>query len=464
MSRSIHTPREEIEENLVTMNYLLLEFNEAERISDAVYHLTTDSYVSMFLWKFLNAQDEVGLKLTKTTDSDVPTVPVNFNGIKYKVTEENCNRKLPLLQLDGCHNIIGLCSVLRGICRIMKTTKSDELASRLLGYKENCLLAPSEVSSWTNFCEREMIDCAERLQMASGEIQFPLEMMKFETDLANPTRVHNIYKLAREANKDQSIKSGSEIFIEHKFCHGNEMSLADVVLYAIYKLIFTSVVDAEEAEKVVPLTFRWLKSMENENLDETFDSLRDGTPCQRKMPLKFLDEIPKVNEDGKYFSLYKREATGFRSKTIKARKVFNSQSELDAVMEKLKALNIEAKSLPGDSNQESINDDYVRELLECGELPAQRLDKKKSQLKSLANEVLKIAQPNDVIVDFCSGTGHLGFLVAQLLPQCRIVILETKEESIRRAKVKAELLKLRNVTFYQCNLVSIDRRKLTTCN
>lgn len=442
------------------MNYLLLEFNEAEKVADDVYHLTTESFVSMFLWKFLDAQEEVALKLSKTADSKALTVPVNFNGIKCEVMNEECNGKLPMLRLDGCHNIIGLCSVLRGICRIMKETKCDVMATKLLGYKENCLLSPSEVSYWTSFCERIMIECVERLRRASGEIQFPLEMIKFETDLGNPTRTHNIYKFAREASKDQSIKSGSDIYIEHKFCHGVDYNLSDVVLYSIYKLIFTSAVDVEEAEEIVPLTLRWLKNMELENLCVTYENLRSGTPNLKKCSLKFSEEIPKVNEDGKYFSLFKREVTGFKSRTARARKVYTDQTEIDIVLDKLKSLNIEIQSLPGDPDQHSISDDYVCELLKCGELPAQRFDKKKSQLKSLANEVLKIAQPNDVIVDFCSGTGHLGFLVAKMLPLCRIVILENKEESIKRAKVKAKLLQLTNVTFYQCNLVSLSTNRV----
>lgn len=434
------------------MNYLLLEFSGADEIVDDVFHLTTESYISIFLWKFLNAQDELRVKLTKTSDKSLVTsVPLNFDGIEHEVVEKQLDRKLPMLQLDDCHNVVGLCSVLRGICRLMKLTPSGALATQLLGFKENCLMSPSEVSLWTSFCEREMVSCAERLRKTNGEAQFPLELIKFERDLANPVRVHNVYKLARETKKDQSIRSGTAVDLEHKYCHGNEISLSDVVLYSIYKLIFASVVDVDAVKSIIPLTVKWFNNMEIEKLNKAYECLTHGLTDIKRQALTLAGDIPKVNEDGKYFSLFKRDLTGYKHRD---RKEFTGQTGIDVILDKLKTLNIDISSTPGDPNQDSINDDYVCDLLKVGELPAQRLDKKKSQLKSLTNEVLKIAQSGDVIVDFCSGTGHLGFLIAKLLPDCRVIILENKEESINRAKVKSKMLQLNNVTFYQCNLVS----------
>ena len=432
------------------MNYLLLEFNEADKNDGDVFHLTTESYICIFLWKFLNAQDEIRVKLAKTSKASAKSVHISFSGIKHDIFEEKHDRKLPMLQLDECHNVVGLCSVLRGICRLMKLTSSGSIATQLLGFKENCLMSPSEVSLWTHFCEREMVACAEQLMTSNGEIKFPLEMIKLERDLANPVRVHNVYKVARDTKKDQKIKSGTEIDLEHKYCHGNEVSLSDVVLYSIYKLIFSLAIDVNEVKDIIPLTIKWFNNMELEHLNEPYEQLR-RTADVKKVPVTFSNDIPQVNEDGKYFSLFKRDLTGYKHRN---RKVFTEQTAIDIVLDKLKSLNIDISSEPGDPSQDSINDEYVKELLTCGELPAQRLDKKKSQLKSLTNEVLKVAQSGDVIVDFCSGTGHLGFLIAKLLPDCRIIILENKEESINRAKVKAKLLELHNVTFYQCNLVS----------
>lgn len=417
-----------------------------------VFQLTTESYISIFLWKSLKAQNEIRIKLVARTNYEEGTaVAINFDGIDYKMSDGKINGKLPMLELNGCHVIVGLCSVLRGVCRLMKP---DALATQLLGFKENCLLAPSEVSNWTNFCEREMVKCTEHLQESSGEVQFPLELIKLERDLANPVRVHNIYKVVRDKNNDKSIKSGSKVSLEHKYCHGDEINLSDFMLYAIYKLIF-SYVNFSSVD-ILPLTHKWFKNMELENFKDIYGSLKRGTVNSKESSLILSGEIPQVTEDGKYFSLLKRELTGYKNKT--RRSDFTDQSELEIVLNKLKLLDVKICSSPGDENQSSINDDFVQELLECGDLPAKRIQRKKSQLKSLANEVLKVAQRNDIIVDFCSGTGHLGFLIAKLLPACRIIVLENKEESITRAKATAEKLQLHNVSFYQCNLTNFEER------
>ena len=45
-----------------------------------------------------------------------------------------------------------------------------------------------------------------------------------------------------------------------------------------------------------------------------------------------------------------------------------------------------------------------------------------------------------VVVDFCSGGGHLGILVAHLLPRATVCLVENKEESLRRAVERVEAM------------------------
>lgn len=87
-----------------------------------------------------------------------------------------------------------------------------------------------------------------------------------------------------------------------------------------------------------------------------------------------------------------------------------------------------------------------------GQLPESRLERKGQQLENLAKAALKLARNGDVIVDFCSGAGHLGIILAHFLPRCQVILLENKEESLRRARLRVEKLNLSNVSFYQCNL------------
>lgn len=56
------------------------------------------------------------------------------------------------------------------------------------------------------------------------------------------------------------------------------------------------------------------------------------------------------------------------------------------------------------------------------------------------------------IVDFCSGGGHLGILLAHLLPSADIVLVENKEDSLRRASDRIRKQGLDNCSLFQCNL------------
>ena len=87
-----------------------------------------------------------------------------------------------------------------------------------------------------------------------------------------------------------------------------------------------------------------------------------------------------------------------------------------------------------------------------GELPPERLEKKCQQLENLASAVNTIYSPGDVIVDFCSGGGHLAILLAYLFPDATVYLVENKEESLKRAIKRVEALELKNCRFFQGNM------------
>ena len=85
-------------------------------------------------------------------------------------------------------------------------------------------------------------------------------------------------------------------------------------------------------------------------------------------------------------------------------------------------------------------------------MPPNRLERKCGQLSSLGAPLAQLAQTGDTIVDFCSGGGHLGLLVAHLLTGAGVHMVENKEESLARARTRGLDMGLDNVWFYQCNL------------
>ncbi len=77
------------------------------------------------------------------------------------------------------------------------------------------------------------------------------------------------------------------------------------------------------------------------------------------------------------------------------------------------------------------------------------MPKKCQQLESMALEVVEIYSEGDVIVDFCSGGGHLAILLAYLLPTSTVYLVENKEQSLRRAMQRVDSLGLKNCRFFQ---------------
>lgn len=64
-------------------------------------------------------------------------------------------------------------------------------------------------------------------------------------------------------------------------------------------------------------------------------------------------------------------------------------------------------------------------------------------------------KPGQVVVDMCAGSGHLGLILASLRPDCTVVVVENKEESIERCFKVREKLGLKNLKIYFSQLSHI---------
>lgn len=149
-------------------------------------------------------------------------------------------------------------------------------------------------------------------------------------------------------------------------------------------------------------------------------------------------------------SLYKSDPKRYKPK----KRIFTKQLDIETALKKIESFNVDMvnynPSTPGKETQVDWSAAYG--MPELGDLPKSRLERKIEQLKSVAREVIPLARPGHIIVDFCSGSGHLGILLASLLPHCQVVLLENKAESLDRAKVRTKSLGLTNVLFLQSNL------------
>ncbi|TWW58709.1 Glutathione S-transferase C-terminal domain-containing protein [Takifugu flavidus] len=87
-----------------------------------------------------------------------------------------------------------------------------------------------------------------------------------------------------------------------------------------------------------------------------------------------------------------------------------------------------------------------------GNMSDVRTVRKRQQLNNLVAMVTELARPSNTVVDFCSGTGHVGIALAHALPECQVVLIENKEESLLRAQSRGSELGLKNIGFIQANL------------
>ncbi|KAK1791929.1 hypothetical protein P4O66_013904 [Electrophorus voltai] len=94
----------------------------------------------------------------------------------------------------------------------------------------------------------------------------------------------------------------------------------------------------------------------------------------------------------------------------------------------------------------------IKDVLVRSKMSASRAVRKQQQLNNLVAMVMELARPGHTIVDFCSGGGHLGIVLAHTLPKCQVILVENKEESLARARERSSQLGLPNVSFIQANL------------
>lgn len=241
--------------------------------------------------------------------------------------------------------------------------------------------------------------------------------------------------------------------MEHKFAEGHLITIADIILYACYILLFDRITVSEGD---LQLTVKWMDAVKSSNptkFGTILEFYRQSNPIVDKRSLT-VRHNSTTSTNAKAFSLYKSDPTRYKPKN----RLFTKQHDIDESLLKIQStLNIcnssrnEPNGVPAEQPFDWQTIPYDA-LPEGGQLPATRLNRKKDQLQSLVQEVIRVAGAGDRIVDFCSGAGHLGILLAYMLPKCTVILLENKEESIKRAKKRVTTLQLNNVSFFQCNL------------
>nr|XP_054600801.1 glutathione S-transferase C-terminal domain-containing protein isoform X2 [Nothobranchius furzeri] len=394
----------------------------------------------------------------------------------------------------------GLAVVLRHI--IIKTTEEDPSRKdvlELLGFKKTCLKACAEVSKWTRLCEIGIPSAVEEhlLNPTNQVNRLPPSILTLEQRLAEPVKVHNDDKIRRQKLQEQRLRENEEKQIceaslgpssqtsdglelraalaklsvdsapaaatrgsseirkvkttalpplEHVFAEGLYFTLTDVVLLpCIHQYLCSLQSHAARTLHQLPRLLRWYSRVR-----EVPGVLKAAKDCGMiltvpQVPTSSLQETSGPDSPVSLLQQEEDEETTPQLAFVGGPR---------PTMTKLKENGIEAIftlhpcpswTLPWDSLPKAINPTE-------GKMSNIRSTRKMQQLNNLVAMVSKLASPGCTVVDFCSGTGHVGIVLAHTLPDCQIILIENKEESLVRAQRRSTELGLKNISFFQANL------------
>ncbi|NWZ32799.1 GSTCD protein, partial [Asarcornis scutulata] len=402
---------------------------------------------------------------------------------------------------DGKFCRAGLAVVLRHI--IQKTHEADpskKYVLELLGFKKTCLKACAEVSQWTRLCEISIPLAVEGFLTASPEHcqAVPADILQLERKLGEPVRVHNDDKIRRQ--KLQQQKAGAKAVVpglskeateEGKTAKVDDHPLPSLELSVAFSKLHVQ--EASNALREAPV-IRRTKTADLPPLDHIFAeglyfTLADIVllPCIHQflvhskkqgknlgnLPLisswyQRVQEVPGIKKAADKCSMQLLQLPELMPAPEEQLQDFSSvPDELEEehedshfiggprpTMTKLMESGIEAKFSPHPCPNWTIDWSNLPSAVSPGEgkMSSDRALRKQQQLNNLVAAVTKLAKPGDVIVDFCSGGGHVGIVLAYMLPSCQVVLIENKELSLIRAKDRSDELGLNNISFIQANL------------
>lgn len=419
-------------------------------VAETTYAVDLETLISVFVYQICRGKN-LRLNLVSSTSRVEEMFLVDFAPIDHVFVSNEAVPEIatfcswPVL-VNGSTVVAGLCSVAREMIK----SSQDESLCYLLGFREACLMACSESSIWTRFCEVDIISSIKNLLREPSQFFIkegfclPKDFTRFEHHLSRPVRLHNIYKVAREKSKRKDLKNNErleDLDLSHTYGEGCFMTLADVILYPCYKILFEIL---EKIPSNLVLTRNWFENMQKQPLPNLTFKIKSNFVLPQ---FDFIREEEIPNE-----SLYTSDPQRYKPQS----RIYTKQADINDSLALVTKSDVKIcnENRPF-GNEIEINWDTlpIQVNPSGGALPAKRADRKREQLENLAKAVLKITGSNKYkIVDFCSGSGHLGLLLACLLPDSRLFLVENKERSLVRARERVDQLNLKNVTLLQCNL------------
>ncbi|XP_053796761.1 glutathione S-transferase C-terminal domain-containing protein isoform X4 [Vidua chalybeata] len=467
--------RKKMKDN-VAEEHLYLAFSHQYR--DSIFPLHTS--ISLFLLSYCDCKlfkvflvptgEDVGDQcVTKNLVGDLEVHLISR--CQLPVVVQSCSLPAVVMKDDKfCR--AGLSVVLRHI--IQKTFEADPSKKdvlELLGFKKTCLKACAEVSQWTRLCEIGIPRAVERFLTASPEQcqAIPPDILLLERKLGEPVRVHNDDKIRRQKLQQQKAGAKAAVpvlgeeaaeelkvgdvhehppsslelsvafskllaqgapeainreaphirrtktsdlpLLDHVFAEGLYFTVADLVLLpCIHQFLVSSKKQGKNLVNL-PLISNWYQrvqevpgvkkaagkcNMQLLQLPELVSAPEEQLQDSTSVP----DELEEDNEDSHFIGGPRPTMT----------KLMENGIEAKFSLHPCPSWTLDWTSLPSAVSPGE------------GKMSRDRALRKQQQLNNLVAAVTKLARPGDLIVDFCSGGGHVGIVLAYMMPSCQVAL------------------------------------------
>jgi len=378
--------------------------------------------------------------------------------------------KLPAI-LKSCSSYIvcGLCQVVRHL--VIQGSLVDQSLKKLLGYKFSCFKTSSEVSSRGYLCEvlaARYLDVQSLNLSRESSVNLPEVVDSFEKLLSKPIRIHNRDKRQRKilnlvdqeipikvrktnSGKDEKMRkvvvdTNDLPSLEHVFADGVDFMVSDISLIPCIHSFLTKC-NLDEAHEKIPLVIKWYHQIQLVNgVPEAFKQCKVQFCSTISTPKSFSS----IKSSDEKYELLKHKKVKDEA-VPKYVKPLTIKKDLKSVLDKV-GTDVRFEEYDQNNIKLSWNEmpNHVHPI--SGDLKSLRATRKQQQIENLVQGCRNVSKDGDVIVEFCCGGGHVGIVLAYLMPSCKVILLDNKEESLNRAHARVKALKLTNVIIYQCNL------------
>ncbi|XP_074252635.1 glutathione S-transferase C-terminal domain-containing protein isoform X3 [Saimiri boliviensis] len=479
-----------IKKSLTEEEYLYLDFSHQTK--GCIFPLHTS--VTLFLLSYCDCKIfKICLVVTKEVSAD--SLLLRDDLIQDVEIQIISRQQLPPIVQNCCLPAVversdnfcraGLAVVLRHI--IQKSYEADPLKKELLellGFKKTCLKACAEVSQWTRLCELTIPLAIENFLRESSDqpLNIPVEILQLEKKLSEPVRVHNDDKLRRQKLKQQKADEAEPHLTKGKAkskVHTQETSeeLDSASKSLELKVAFSKLTVQEEPATTnrEPSHIRKAKASDLPPLEHVFAeglyfTLADIVllPCIHHFLVIICKKFSeKLVEFPLLTSWYQRIQEVPRVK-IAASKCGIQFLHLPELLTTSTEHHPNLSEVPGVEEQ---NDPLfiggprptMAKLMEKGievmfsphPCPTWTLDwnvlpaavSPKEGKMSSDRALRKQQQLNNLVY-----MGHVGIVLAHMLPSCQVTLIENKELSLIRAKKRSNELGLNNIWFIQANM------------